>query len=67
MLELSGERKAKDMLKNIEVSSFPHMSDAKAREAILQQYRDQLPKPPPEQPKTAQEQYKALKLRMKGR
>jgi len=55
------------MLKNIEVSSFPHMSDAKAREAILQQYRDQLPKSPPEQPKTAQEQYEALKLRMKGR
>lgn len=67
LLELSGERKAKDMLKNIEVSAFPHMSDAKAREAILQQYRDQLPKSPPEKPKSAQEQYEALKMRMKGR
>jgi len=67
LLELSGERRARELLDNIEVSVFPHLSDNKAREAILQRHRDRLPKPPPEPPKSAQEQYEALKMRMKGR
>lgn len=66
LLELSGERRARDMISYIEVSAYPHITDVEAREAILNQWRDQLPKPPPEPPKSAQEQYEALKLRMKG-
>jgi aspartyl/asparaginyl beta-hydroxylase (cupin superfamily) len=67
LLELHSERKAGEMLKHIEVSSFPHMSDRKAREGILKQYRDQLPKPIQDKPKSAQEQYEALRARMMGR
>lgn len=67
VLEISGERRAREMLENIEVSSFPHITDKQVKEAIIKFYRDRLPKPPPEPPKSAQEQYKELKLRMMGR
>ncbi|GBG09514.1 hypothetical protein PAT3040_04164 [Paenibacillus agaridevorans] len=67
LLELSGEQRARDMLESIEVSAFPHMSDSQTREAILQRHRDRLPKPPPTPPKSAQEQYEALRARMMGR
>ncbi|MFD2116337.1 hypothetical protein ACFSTH_08370 [Paenibacillus yanchengensis] len=66
LIELQGERRAIELLENIEVATFPHITDSKIREAILKQHRDKLPKPPPETPKSAQEQYEALKLRMKG-
>jgi hypothetical protein len=67
LLEMSGEQRAREMLENIEVATFPHMSDQKAREAILQQYRNRLPKPPATKPKSAQEQYEAHRARMMGR
>jgi hypothetical protein len=66
LLELSGEQRARELLENIEVSAFPHISDSKARESIYQRHRDRLPKPPPAPPKSAEEQYEAQRARMMG-
>lgn len=59
--------RAKELLENIEVIAFPHLSESKDREAILKRLKERLPKPPPEPPKSADEQYEALKKRMMGR
>jgi hypothetical protein len=66
LLELSGERRAKELIENIEVSSFPHYADQKVREGIMERLQSKLPKPPKEPPKSAEEQYQALLARMKA-
>jgi hypothetical protein len=66
LLEITNERRAMELLDNIEVSTFPHISDEKVRESILKRHRDKLPQPPNEPPKSAEEQYQALVARMKA-
>jgi len=65
LIRLEGERRARDYLDDIEVSIFPHVSDKDARETIIEKHRSRIPKPTA-QAKTADEQYQALLLRMRG-
>ncbi|MDL1163633.1 hypothetical protein P0100_21710 [Yersinia pestis] len=51
----------------IDIVSFPHMLDKKAREKIMKRITDMLPKLPAEPPKSAEEQYQAQLARMRGR
>lgn len=67
LLMLKDQIRASELLENIDVVSFPHILDENARKSILTRFTSVLPKPPAEQPKSAQEQYEALKQRMKGR
>ncbi|MUG45528.1 hypothetical protein [Paenibacillus woosongensis] len=67
LLMLKDQNRASELLENIDVVSFPHISDKKAREAIVKRYANILPKPPAETPKSAEEQYQAQLARMKGR
>jgi len=53
-----------EMLENIEVVSYPHMTEKSDREAVLKRLQDRISKEPPAPPKSAEEQYQALKLRM---
>jgi hypothetical protein len=66
LLKLSGEARARELLENIQVSTFPHMTDVKAREAIMSSIRDRLPKAPPTPLMSAEEQYQVQMLRMRG-
>ncbi|WP_339816776.1 hypothetical protein MKZ15_15370 [Paenibacillus sp. FSL R7-0216] len=67
LLMLKDQVRASEMLEQIDIVAFPHNSDKEARKAIVNRYVTVLPKPPTPKPKSAQEQYEALKLRMKGR
>ncbi|WP_020615739.1 hypothetical protein [Paenibacillus daejeonensis] len=66
LLTIKDQRQAKELLDNIDVISFPH-SDKKGREGTIKRLQERLPKPPKEQPKSAKEQYEALKARRMGR
>ncbi|MGG3929531.1 hypothetical protein ABEV09_04070 [Schinkia azotoformans] len=64
LIELKNQEKAKEILENIQVSTFPHISDESTRKQILEQYKKQLPKVDSKQEyKSAQDQYEALKKR----
>ncbi|WP_243895802.1 hypothetical protein [Paenibacillus sp. F411] len=58
---------AKELLMQIDIVSYPHTMDKKARESIIKRITNMLPKPPAEPPKSAEEQYQAQLARMKGR
>lgn len=64
---LKDQIRASELLDNIDVAAFPHISDKKAREAIIKRFTTVLPKPAEEPPKSAEEQYQAQLARMKGR
>ncbi|MGG1879365.1 hypothetical protein ABDI30_17575 [Paenibacillus cisolokensis] len=66
MLMAHDQVRAEKLLMQIDVESFPHLMDKKAREAIIKRITSVLPKPPPEPPKSAEEQYQALLARKKG-
>lgn len=66
LLMLKDQIRASELLENIDVAAFPH-TDKKGRETIVKRFTSVLPKPPEEAPKSAEEQYQALKMRMKGR
>ncbi|MGP0583706.1 hypothetical protein [Paenibacillus timonensis] len=67
LLLLKDQARASEMLEQIDIVAFPHISDKKARETIVNRYIAALPKPPVPAQRTAQEQYEELKLRLKGR
>lgn len=67
MLVMKDEVWAKELLLQIDIVSYPHMMDKKARENIIKRINSMLPKPPAEPPKTAEEQYQARLARMRGR
>ncbi|MGW8822220.1 hypothetical protein ACWGNU_08855 [Paenibacillus lautus] len=67
MLVMKDEVWAKELLMQIDIVSFPHMLDKKAREKIMKRITDMLPKLPAEPPKSAEEQYQAQLARMRGR
>jgi len=64
LLEIRTERRAMELLENIEIIQFPHLSEKKDREGIIKKLQDRISKEPPPPPKTAEEQYQALKLSM---
>lgn len=64
---LKDQAKAKEMLEQIDIASFPHIIDKDLRKGIIERYTSALPKPPVEPLKPATEQYEALKMRMRGR
>lgn len=65
LLRISGERRAKELIENIQVSSFPHFADNETREAIMKELQSRVPQPPKAPQKTAEEQYQAQLARMK--
>lgn len=67
LLMIKDQVRATEMLQEIDVVSFPHITDEKARDAIFKRITSALPKPSKEQPKSAEEQYKAQLARMMGR
>jgi hypothetical protein len=67
LLMLKDQARASEMLERIDIVAFPHNPDKEARQSIIDRYTSVLPKPPAPPPMSAQEQYEALKLRMKGR
>lgn len=67
MLVMKDEVWAKELLLQIDIVSYPHMMDKKARENIIKRINSMLPKPPAEPPKSAEEQYQARLARMRGR
>jgi len=60
------EQRARELFELLDVSTFPHIADKKARDEIIERIKRRLPKPPPEPPKSAEEQYQALLMRMKA-
>ncbi|QWU18254.1 hypothetical protein KP014_09705 [Paenibacillus sophorae] len=66
LLLIKDQIHAAELLEQIDVESFPHIMDKKAREAILKRITRNLPKPPKAPSKSAEEQYQAQLARMKG-
>lgn len=67
LLMLKDQIRASELLENIDVATFPHLSEQKDREAILKRISSVLPAPLAEPQKSAKDQYEELKLRLKGR
>lgn len=67
MLLLKDQVRAKELLMQIDIVSFPHMMDKKEREAIIKRITSKLPKTPSEPQQSAEEQYQAQLARMRGR
>lgn len=67
LLMLKNQSRARELLEGLDVVSYPHILDDKAREAIFKRITSVLPKPPAEPPKTAEEQYQAHLAKMRGR
>jgi hypothetical protein len=51
--------------KILQIISYPHITDEKARSDIFNSIKNQLPKSDPEEVKSADDQYEALKRKMK--
>ena len=66
LLRIRDEQRARELFELLDVSMFPHAADKRAREEIIERIKRRLPKPPPEPPKSAEEQYQALLMRMKA-
>ncbi|MBP1892983.1 hypothetical protein [Paenibacillus lactis] len=66
MLIMKDQTRAEELLMQIDIVSYPHLVDKKARETIVKRITSMLPKPPAESPKSAEEQYQAQLARMKG-
>ncbi|CAM3706038.1 hypothetical protein COLU111180_04085 [Cohnella lubricantis] len=64
LLHLTGERRARELIENIQVSSFPHYTE-ETRKDILKGLQAKMPKLAKEPPKSAEDQYQALLARMK--
>ncbi len=67
LLLLKNQARARELLEGLDVVSYPHIIDDKARETIFKRITSALPRLPVTPPQSAQEQYQALKVRMKGR
>ncbi|MNP24403.1 hypothetical protein D3C76_1171620 [compost metagenome] len=67
LLMLKDQIRASELLENIDIATFPHLTEKKDREAIIKRITSPLPKPPVEPPKSAEDQYQAQLARMKGR
>nr|WP_247681768.1 hypothetical protein [Paenibacillus sp. Marseille-P2973] len=67
MLMLKDQIRASELLENIDIATFPHLTEKKDREAIIKRITSPLPKPPAEPPKSAEDQYQAQLARMRGR
>ncbi|MDT3426065.1 putative Fe-S cluster-containing radical SAM superfamily protein [Paenibacillus forsythiae] len=66
LLLIKDQIHAAELLEQIDVSSFPHIAEKKAREEILKRLTRNLPKLPKSPPKSAEEQYLAQLARMRG-
>jgi len=66
LLRIRDEQRARELFELLDVSMFPHVADKRAREEIVERIKRRLPKPPSEPPKSAEEQYQALLMRMKA-
>jgi hypothetical protein len=63
ILKKKNENKAAGLLQDIQIISYPHIADEKARSDIFNSIKSQLPKVP-EEVKSADDQYEALKRKM---
>ncbi|GGH17340.1 hypothetical protein GCM10008013_12610 [Paenibacillus segetis] len=66
LLMLKNQSRARELLENLDVVSYPHIIDDKAREGIIKRITNSLPKPAETPPQSAEEQYQAHLARMKG-
>jgi hypothetical protein len=66
LIRVKNERRAVHLLEQLQIASYPHISDKRDREKIMKSIADQLPKKAAPPPLTAEEQYQARLARMKG-
>jgi hypothetical protein len=66
LLLLKNQSRAKELLEQLEIVSFPHNTDKRSRQKLVERLYDQLPRQPEAPPKSAEEQYQAQVARMKG-
>lgn len=64
LITKKNEHKAASLLNDIEVATFPHITDEKVRKSIWDKYQKRLPQGEPEKPLSAEAQYERLKRRM---
>lgn len=65
LLRIKNEKKAMQLLEQLQVTSYPHITDQKARNNIMKAITSQLPAKPKGPVKSAEEQYQARMARMK--
>lgn len=66
LLLLKNQARARELLEGLDVVSYPHITEEKSRTAIIKRLTSALPKPPSEPQLSAEEQYQAHLMRMKG-
>lgn len=66
LLLLKDQEHASAIIEQLNVASYPHITDKDVREKMLKQYTRLLPKSATPKQMTAEEQYQAQLARMKG-
>lgn len=66
LLMLMDQKHASVIIEQLNVASYPHITDKKVREDILKRYTYLLPKPMAQKVQSPEDQYQAQLARMKG-
>ncbi|MDH6427275.1 hypothetical protein MKX34_17185 [Paenibacillus sp. FSL R5-0636] len=66
LLLLKDQAHASNVIEQLEIESYPHITDKKVREQIINRYIQALPKAPEKPKMSAEDQYQAQLVRMKG-
>ncbi|WP_127580824.1 hypothetical protein [Paenibacillus koleovorans] len=66
LMKLANEKRAAELMEQLEVTAYPHIADKAAQKAIINRIRGRLPQAPAVPAKSAEEQYEAQLARMRG-
>ena len=66
LLLLKSQAHASEIIEQLEVVSYPHITDKQVREKIINRYIQILPKAPEKPRASAEDQYQVQLARMKG-
>ncbi|AIQ59681.1 hypothetical protein [Paenibacillus borealis] len=66
LLLLKDQARASEVIAQLEIASYPHITDQKVRQEIINRYIKVLPKAPEKPRASAEDQYQAQLARMKG-